>query len=63
MKYGKQFFIIFFLLIIAVVPIYADGNHPKGISTDGTLGNAGALDLPSRRSGGCRTAIAKLQIC
>ncbi|MCP4346851.1 MAG: filamentous hemagglutinin N-terminal domain-containing protein [Desulfobacterales bacterium] len=34
------------LIIIAAVPVYADGTHPQGIKLDGTLGNAGQLSLP-----------------
>ncbi len=42
----KHAVIISLFLIITAVPAHADGNHPKGIKLDGTLGSAGKLDLP-----------------
>ncbi len=46
MKSVKQFIAVTFLLFITTVSIHADGTHPKGIKLDGTVGNAGKLDLP-----------------
>ncbi|MDM8525331.1 filamentous hemagglutinin N-terminal domain-containing protein [Desulfococcaceae bacterium HSG8] len=34
------------LMTIAAAQVYADGTHPNGIRLDGTIGNAGKLDLP-----------------
>lgn len=38
--------IFLFLLRSTLVPVYGDGTHPRGITSDGTLGNAGSLNLP-----------------
>ncbi len=42
----RQFIIIAALLFGAVIPVHADGTHPRGIQLDGTLGSAGKLSLP-----------------
>lgn len=41
-----QSVIIIFLSVIPVIPVCADGSHPRGISLDGSVGNAGNLNLP-----------------
>ncbi|MDM8524061.1 filamentous hemagglutinin N-terminal domain-containing protein [Desulfococcaceae bacterium HSG8] len=46
MKFALQSLIIIFVLAITAIPVHADGMHPRGIQLDGTLGNAGKLDLP-----------------
>ena len=46
MKSVLKVFIIISLLTLSAVPNYADGTHPQGIKTDGTIGNAGKLNLP-----------------
>ncbi|MDM8548462.1 filamentous hemagglutinin N-terminal domain-containing protein [Desulfobacterales bacterium HSG2] len=45
-KNVMQSVIIIFLSVIPVMPVCADGTHPRGISLDGSVGNAGKLDLP-----------------
>ncbi|MCP4345525.1 MAG: filamentous hemagglutinin N-terminal domain-containing protein [Desulfobacterales bacterium] len=37
---------VFTLAALAAVPLHADGTHPRGIRLDGTVGNAGQLQLP-----------------
>ncbi|MCP4351223.1 MAG: filamentous hemagglutinin N-terminal domain-containing protein [Desulfobacterales bacterium] len=37
---------IIILLTVVPAPVYSDGTHPRGITLDGTTGNAGALKLP-----------------
>ncbi len=46
MRTVTQTIIAAFLAIITILPAYADGTHLRGISLDGTVGSAGALDLP-----------------
>ncbi|MDM8551054.1 filamentous hemagglutinin N-terminal domain-containing protein [Desulfobacterales bacterium HSG2] len=46
MKFALQSVIIIFVLAITAIPVHSDGMHPRGIQLDGTLGNAGKLDLP-----------------
>lgn len=44
-KFLQQLVPVFCLFIIAL-SAHADGTHPRGIKTDGTVGSAGSLDLP-----------------
>ncbi|RLC18581.1 MAG: hypothetical protein DRI57_08210 [Deltaproteobacteria bacterium] len=46
MKKILQQFVPVFCLFIIALPAYADGTHPRGIKTDGSVGSAGSLDLP-----------------
>ncbi len=38
--------IVFFLLSTSAAWVHSDGTYPRGIKSDGTVGNAGKLDLP-----------------
>ncbi len=43
----KSLYVFIAILVLSVASIsHADGLHPKGISLDGNLGNAGKLNLP-----------------
>lgn len=42
---GRQVFIIFILFTLQISGAYADGTHPRGIITDGTIGSSGCLKL------------------
>ncbi|MCP4345527.1 MAG: filamentous hemagglutinin N-terminal domain-containing protein [Desulfobacterales bacterium] len=44
MKHFMQ--IAVFILAVTAAPVHADGTHPRGIRLDGTVGNAGQLQLP-----------------
>ncbi|WP_207679220.1 filamentous hemagglutinin N-terminal domain-containing protein [Desulfonema magnum] len=46
MKKIMQFLIAVLLVIIVILPVCADGTHPRGIRLDGSLGTAGKLSLP-----------------
>ncbi|MDM8524781.1 filamentous hemagglutinin N-terminal domain-containing protein [Desulfococcaceae bacterium HSG8] len=46
MKRKRQCFSALILSIIISYTAYADDIHPRGITLDGTLGNAGKLELP-----------------
>jgi filamentous hemagglutinin family protein len=46
MKNVRQIIVTAFLAVITALPVYGDGTHPKGIRLDGSVGSAGALDLP-----------------
>ncbi|QTA91440.1 filamentous hemagglutinin N-terminal domain-containing protein [Desulfonema magnum] len=46
MKKNMQFIISVLVVITACFPAYADGTHPRGIRSDGSLGTAGKLSLP-----------------
>ncbi|MDM8551055.1 filamentous hemagglutinin N-terminal domain-containing protein [Desulfobacterales bacterium HSG2] len=46
MKFALQSAIIIFVLAITAIPVHSDGMHPRGIQLDGSVGNAGKLNLP-----------------